>query len=185
MIKLVDGPAAGTYMVKRAPLYLRAVVNDKGGTDALDMPSDTPTDLESIHVYQANRGARLRMTKTKPLEPLTPAQQEHVDASRLSITHNDGFAWGICSICSDRWPCKGWLVATIEARDDQLAKVQQAYETTLKAEEFLADNYREVLDRLDDLLEKGRLTYRMTPEEKEAQRRSFEGATNASAGKGD
>ena len=31
-------------MCKRAPLYLRAVVNDKGGTDALDMPSDTPTD---------------------------------------------------------------------------------------------------------------------------------------------
>ena len=113
------------------------------------------------------------MTKTKPLEPLTPAQQEHVDASLLSITHNDGFAWGICSICSDRWPCKGWLVATIEAKDAQLAKVQQAYETTLKTEEFLADNYREVLDGLDDLLEKGRLTYRMTPEEKEAQRRSF------------
>ena len=49
MMKLLDGPAAGTYMCKRAPLYLRAVVNDKGGTDALDMPSDTPTDLESIH----------------------------------------------------------------------------------------------------------------------------------------
>lgn len=52
MMKLVDGPAKGTYMCKRAPLYLRAVVNDKGGTDALDMPSDTPTDLETIHVYR-------------------------------------------------------------------------------------------------------------------------------------
>jgi hypothetical protein len=39
-------------MCKRAPLYLRAVVNDKGGTDALDMPSDTPTDNEAIHVYR-------------------------------------------------------------------------------------------------------------------------------------
>lgn len=52
MMKLVDGPAKGTYMCKRAPLYLRAVVNDKGGTDALDMPSDTPTDNEAIHVYR-------------------------------------------------------------------------------------------------------------------------------------
>ena len=52
MMKLVDGPAKGTYMCKRAPLYLRAVVNDKGGTDALDMPSDTPTELEAIHVYR-------------------------------------------------------------------------------------------------------------------------------------
>ena len=52
MMTLKDGPAKGTYMCKRAPLYLRAVVNDKGGTDVLDMPSDTPTDLESIHVYQ-------------------------------------------------------------------------------------------------------------------------------------
>ena len=52
MMKLVDGPAKGTYMCKRAPLHLRAVVNDKGGTDVLDMPSDTPTDLEAIHVYR-------------------------------------------------------------------------------------------------------------------------------------
>lgn len=52
MMILVDGPAKGTYMCKRAPLYLRAVVNDKGGTDALDMPSDAPTDLEAIHVYR-------------------------------------------------------------------------------------------------------------------------------------
>ena len=52
MMKLLDGPAKGTYMCKRAPLYLRAVVNDKGGTDALDMPSDTPTDNEVIHVYR-------------------------------------------------------------------------------------------------------------------------------------
>lgn len=52
MMKLVDGPAKGTYMCKRAPLYLRAVVNDKGGTDALDMLSDTPTDNEAIHVYR-------------------------------------------------------------------------------------------------------------------------------------
>ena len=52
MMKLVDGPAKGTYMVKRAPQFLRAVFNDKGGTDVLDQLADMPTEKETVVVYQ-------------------------------------------------------------------------------------------------------------------------------------
>jgi len=59
MMKLLDGPAAGTYMCKRAPLYLRAVVNDKGGTDVLDMPSEVtiPRRLSAV----PSKGRRMRV----------------------------------------------------------------------------------------------------------------------------
>lgn len=52
MLRLKDGPAKGTYIVKRAPKYLRAVVNEKGGTDVLDQLTDTPMENERVHIYQ-------------------------------------------------------------------------------------------------------------------------------------
>lgn len=55
MITLRDGPAKGTYMVKRAPLYLRAVMNKSGrtgGNDVLDQPDDEPAEAEAVHVYR-------------------------------------------------------------------------------------------------------------------------------------
>ena len=53
MIKLVDGPAEGAYAVKRAPLYLRAVVNpDTHAKDVLDQLSDSPDDHEDVWVYK-------------------------------------------------------------------------------------------------------------------------------------
>ena len=51
MIKLTDGPAAGSYAVKRAPLYLRAVVLDSE-KDVLDRIEDTPHELEAVYVYK-------------------------------------------------------------------------------------------------------------------------------------
>ena len=51
MIRLLDGPAEGTYAVKRAPLYLRAVITPDGKRDVLDQVTDTPAKGEAIHVY--------------------------------------------------------------------------------------------------------------------------------------
>lgn len=52
MMELRDGPAQGTFMVKRAPQYLRAVVGPDGKADVLDQPTDTPSPNETIHIYR-------------------------------------------------------------------------------------------------------------------------------------
>lgn len=52
MLKLVDGPCEGTYMCKRAPVFLRAVKDKGGPTDVLDLIGDTPKANESVYVYQ-------------------------------------------------------------------------------------------------------------------------------------
>ena len=51
-VELVDGPCKGAYLVRRAPLYLRAVQNEKGETDLLDQIEDTPAENEKVFVYQ-------------------------------------------------------------------------------------------------------------------------------------
>lgn len=51
MIQLLDGPAEGTYMVRRAPLYLRAVIDASlGEKDVLDQLTDVPKATEIVHV---------------------------------------------------------------------------------------------------------------------------------------
>lgn len=53
MIRLIDGPVAGTYMVKRAPLFLRAVEDTvTGGKDVLDQLDDEPKATEQVFVYK-------------------------------------------------------------------------------------------------------------------------------------
>lgn len=53
MLRLLDGPAEGSYAVKRAPLYLRAVVDEgTGKADVLDQLHDTPRPTERVHVYK-------------------------------------------------------------------------------------------------------------------------------------
>lgn len=51
-MRLLDGPAEGTYMVRRAPFYLRAVVRADGVRDVLDQPDDRPSSRERVHVYR-------------------------------------------------------------------------------------------------------------------------------------
>lgn len=47
------GPTAGTYGVRRAPVYLRAVVGSvTGEADVLDQLTDTPSKGEDVSVYQ-------------------------------------------------------------------------------------------------------------------------------------
>lgn len=52
MLQLIDGPCKGIYMVKRAPLFLRAVLDENGEKDVLDQIEDTPKKSETVYVYQ-------------------------------------------------------------------------------------------------------------------------------------
>lgn len=52
MLQLVDGPCEGVYMCKRAPVYLRAVADEDGKKDVLDLIEDTPTDSETVYIYR-------------------------------------------------------------------------------------------------------------------------------------
>ena len=69
MISLADGPVEGTYAVKRAPEYLRAIVNTlTGEKDVLDQLDDTPGDNEEVWVYKLEGEAgqvHINSTKVK------------------------------------------------------------------------------------------------------------------------
>ncbi len=53
MITLIDGPVAGTYLVKRAPQYLRGVFNPiTKEKDVLNELEDEPLPAEIVSVYQ-------------------------------------------------------------------------------------------------------------------------------------
>lgn len=84
MMKLVDGPAKGTYMCKRAPLYLRAVVNIGGGKgDVLDQPGDEPHGYELVYVYRRigeARNVHLSMADRRKSGFYAQAQYEWMDA---------------------------------------------------------------------------------------------------------
>ncbi len=52
MVTLIDGPAAGSYLLKRSPLFVRAVVDVEGRGDVLDQLGDTPAADEALSVYR-------------------------------------------------------------------------------------------------------------------------------------
>lgn len=53
MIRLTDGPHAGTnLMLARAPFLLRVVANQTGEVDALDKIDDTTRPGETVTVYR-------------------------------------------------------------------------------------------------------------------------------------
>ena len=51
-MRFLDGPACGTILaLKRAPLFLRVVIDADGTVDALDQLDDEPKPTEGIFVY--------------------------------------------------------------------------------------------------------------------------------------
>ena len=56
MITLLGGPCAGSYAVKRAPRYLRAVIGPNGKRDVLDQYDDTPAEGERVYIYRLHPG---------------------------------------------------------------------------------------------------------------------------------
>lgn len=68
MTTFEDGPAIGkTLMLRRAPLFLRVVVNENTGeVDALDQPDDSPRLDEVLYAYvltEAPHWAHFRAAK--------------------------------------------------------------------------------------------------------------------------
>jgi hypothetical protein len=53
-VVLGDGPAAGRFSVRRAPYFLRAVVDEYGKVDILDQLNDEPARAELVYVYEAD-----------------------------------------------------------------------------------------------------------------------------------
>ena len=52
VIKFLDGPAAGSHLtLGRVPQFLRVVIDQAGGVDALDQLDDTIRDGETAYVY--------------------------------------------------------------------------------------------------------------------------------------
>lgn len=51
-VELLDGPCKGAYLVKRCPMFLRAVPNGTGENDLLDQVEDSPAKDEKIFIYQ-------------------------------------------------------------------------------------------------------------------------------------
>jgi hypothetical protein len=51
-VQLLDGPCKGDYLVKRSPVFLRAVRKETGETDLLDQVNDLPAKNEKVFVYQ-------------------------------------------------------------------------------------------------------------------------------------
>jgi hypothetical protein len=58
VITFIGGPATARQgmLLRRAPDYLRIVVDADGGVDALDQLVDTPQDGELVHVYRRRGG---------------------------------------------------------------------------------------------------------------------------------
>ena len=53
MIRFLDGPANGSKLsLERAPMFLRVVIDQAGGIDALDQLYDTMREGETAHVYE-------------------------------------------------------------------------------------------------------------------------------------
>ncbi len=53
MTKFTDGPAAGLVLsLRRAPIFIRVVVDQRGEMDALDQLDDTAKPGEKIYAYE-------------------------------------------------------------------------------------------------------------------------------------
>ena len=81
MMILKDGPAAGSYMALRAPLYLRAVVGPKDTPDVLNELEDSPGPREWVSVYRQvsmSGQVRLRLSRPSRCVLVTMCEYEHL-----------------------------------------------------------------------------------------------------------
>lgn len=97
MLDLVDGPAKGAYSVKRAPIFLRAVVDSvSGDTDVLNEVEDLPHLTEKVFVYkqtgEAPMTAHLLMSPRSKSGFYTFIKYKHI-GSIDGETMRDNEAW--------------------------------------------------------------------------------------------
>ena len=92
---LKDGPAAGTYMALRAPLYLRAVVGPKDDSDVLNELEDSPGPREWVSVYrQVSLSGQASIMLSRPRRCVRVSICEYVhmpDVDGQTLRDND--AW--------------------------------------------------------------------------------------------
>ena len=111
MITLNDGPARGSYLCKRVPFFLRAVVNAGGKHDVLDLLDDAPTSDETVvAVYRLVRYrgiVHLNMVSGKGFYP--SAGYESVAPTILDLPSlADKSMW--MQWCTDHMPRDGSVV---------------------------------------------------------------------------
>jgi hypothetical protein len=112
MITLRDGPAKGVFMVKRAPVYLRAVVARDGTTDVLDQPDDTPSPGEKVHVYvRLAQAGQVHINASIGKGFYAFAEYAHLPAIETATLRNTA-----------RW--LAWCVERAEANPDEWAKAE-------------------------------------------------------------
>lgn len=89
MVRVLDGPARGAVLsLRRAPMYMRVVIDPHGKVDALDQVDDVPEPGETVHVYARLRGTRSQVS-VRPGGCYETGDYEHmpdVEAERLRDT---------------------------------------------------------------------------------------------------
>ena len=112
MLKLLDGPVAGVFLVNRAPMFLRAVIDDRTNEkDVLDQIDDEPKSTESLFVYEIQGAAgwvHLLMSPRSKSGFFAAGEYKHIDEI-------DGEPIDTKAIRNnDTW--RAWVMARTKAR---------------------------------------------------------------------
>lgn len=96
MILLLNGPASGKMLsLRRAPRYLRVVIDQDGSIDALDQLDDQPKPTEVVYVYvlasDVSRG--FACTRGKGCDPILSAEYMFRPQQPEDATLRDRCAW--------------------------------------------------------------------------------------------
>lgn len=112
MLTLRDGPVKGTFMCRRAPMYVRAVINHNGNADVLDQLDDEPRPMEKVHVYRlVTEVGRVHINSRSGRGFYALAEYEHmpeVDGEEL----RDGYSWRAWAMQQPIIPLKGERLPT-------------------------------------------------------------------------
>jgi len=91
MLNLLDGPVKGIYYCKRAPVFLRAVIDANGDKDCLDQINDEPKPTEKVYIYKLQgEPGQIHLYGTKIRGFYAMGDYEHlpdVDGEKLRDNH--------------------------------------------------------------------------------------------------
>lgn len=96
MIRFCGGPAHGKCLdLRRAPLFLRVVIDKDGTVDALDQVADEPSPTETTHVYVRNGdvGRGLACTRGKGCIPFVTAEYHYSPDQPTDEEIRDNARW--------------------------------------------------------------------------------------------
>jgi len=97
MTTFLDGPAEGKRLaLQRAPVFLRAVIDQDGAVDALDLLEDEPKGTETVYVYYRDPGSLSRAfvcSRGHPCRLMESAEYRLYDPQPPGATARDNEAW--------------------------------------------------------------------------------------------